>query len=66
MYKFGIHEYLIKKDKIKLIADYIDEHMGVDFVVREDSIVMVDIKEENDTALREYISEHNAWREDES
>ena len=65
MYKFGIHEYLIKEDKIELIADYIDEHIGVDFVIKEDSIIMFDITEAEHTALRAYISEHNAWRNDE-
>ena len=62
MYKFGIHEYLIEKDKIKLISDYINEHIGVDFVIKEDSIIMFDITETNHTALRAYISENNAWR----
>ena len=56
----------LKKDKVKLVADYIEEHMGVDFVIREDNIVIFDIREKHDTALRAYLSEHNAWREDES
>ena len=64
MYKFGIHEFLIKKDKIKLVADYIKEHMGVDFVIREDSIVIFDIREKHDKALRAYLSKYNAWRDE--
>jgi len=64
MYKFGIHEFLVKKDKVKLVADYIEEHIGVDFVIRENSVVIFDIREEHDKALRAYLSKHDAWRDE--
>lgn len=61
MYNIGIQEYLIKDDKIELIADYIDEYIGVDFEVEEGSIIMFDITEAEHIALRAHISKHNAW-----
>ena len=61
MYNSGIQEYLIKDNKIELITNYIDEYIGVDFVVKEDSIIMFDITEAKHIALRAYISKHNAW-----
>ena len=64
MYKFGIHEFLVKKDKVKLVADYIEEHIGVDFVIRENSVVIFDIREEHDKALRAYLSKHDAWQDE--
>ena len=64
MYKFGIHEFLVKKDKVKLVADYIEEHIGVDFVIRENSVVIFDIREEHDKALRAYLLKHDAWQDE--
>ena len=62
MYNIGIQEYLIKDDKIELIAGYIDEHIGVDYEVDEgSSIIMFDITEAEHIALRAHISKHNAW-----
>ena len=61
MYNIGVQEYLIKDNKIELITDYIDEHIGVDFEVDEDNITIFDITEVEHITLRTYISKHNAW-----
>ena len=61
MYNIGAQEYLIKDDKVELITDYIDEHIGVDYEVDKGNVVIFDITEAEHIALRTYISKHNAW-----
>lgn len=60
MYNIGTLEYLVKKDKVEMITDYIEEYIGLDYEVVENKIIIAGIPLDEHMALRRYISKTNS------